>query len=186
MNKTHKTVIIFDWDDTLYPTTYVHHVGMTSNQILLLDSIIYKLFTTCLNYGQIYIITNASMDWIVHTISALPQTSNIINYLKIISARDDNIKAINNISYWKSMSFKKEYTTLLAIHKNLNIISIGDAYYEHNALVNLHDYKNNNILKTIKCKSNPSFEILCEELIILTKMLNTAIINKTHIDWIFK
>ena len=78
------TLIILDWDDTLFPTSWIskNNIEFLSNENkdLLYNKFFYKLdiklvnlFTKMNKCGKIIIITNALLNWIDMSISILPQ-----------------------------------------------------------------------------------------------------------------
>ena len=184
-NAGYKSVVIFDWDDTLYPTSATYKMQMTHQNLNTLDNLISELFMQCLKTSIVIIITNATKTWIEHTLNGLPKTKQISKYIKIISARDDWIAQTNNIFLWKIYSFKQEYSSLKENNANLNILSFGDAEYEYNALINLYDVSHKDILKSIKFKDKPNYNELCDELIVVNKIINKIIDINKHLDWHF-
>ena len=86
-----RTLIILDWDDTLFPTTWV-----TSNDINIknvtsinsktiidffskIDIELEHLLKTLLNCGHVAIITNAMLNWINISSGILPRTSKLLD-----------------------------------------------------------------------------------------------------------
>ncbi len=182
-----KSIVIFDWDDTLYPTSFMHQTGSLSyDNLSVLDDHISKLLTKCLQTADIvFIITNAAKAWIDVTMAELPKTKAISNRINIISARDRWVNSNIDMGVWKTHTFRQEYLILRTKYNKLNIISVGDAEYEYNALVNLHRKDNRDILKSIKFKGEPTFDELCEELVLTFKILDQAISINKHLDWNF-
>lgn len=184
------TLIIFDWDDTLFPTKWFIknkiNLELTSDKIKYgkyfeyLDSSICKLLNLCNKLGHVIIITNAMPEWIYTSVNILPKTKKIIKNLKIVSARK-NYQNMCNITEWKKMAFEKENNK-----KFINIISIGDAMYEYNALINLHDTKNNVLLKSVKFVSDPSNLILLDQIQVLGRSIDNICISPKHFDLNFK
>jgi hypothetical protein len=174
------TLIILDWDDTLFPTTWVNKYNIDiinkNNQILYqkffknLDEILEKLFRILIKCGNVMIITNALLNWIDISSKILPLTSNFIqnaNVIKIISARGEYSKNNFDPMEWKRLAFAKE---LQKLNKNINnIISIGDAEYEYNALIKLYSTDTNKfkLLKTVKFIRNPDINHLIDQIKIL-------------------
>lgn len=186
-----KALIIFDWDDTLFPTYWLLNQGIKLSNILdirkysvyfkELDSTIFKLLKTSLTIGKVIIITNANIEWISLSKKILPATSELIDlYIPIISARD-MYHQIYNIDEWKIRAFKNNiYANVQSAN---HIISIGDAKYEYDALVSLKKYaKKGTFLKTIKFVSNPTFDILLDQMEVLTKCMKEICSQKTHMD----
>lgn len=198
-----KTIIGIDFDNTLYPTSWTNKnmINLSSEEsvkeyklyFLELDKTIADFLTELLNYGQIYIITNASMKWIKTCLNVLPSTQKLImdNYIRIVSARDIYGQTSTSPTEWKIKTFRdiiqREINNLPSNNDCvtfLNIISIGDANYEYVALLKLDDYfKNTNpnmnyLLKSIKfIEDDPHFDIIISQLQVIKKNAKT-IINK--------
>ena len=187
------TLIILDWDDTLFPTTWINKnkIDIFNNKTLLyekffknLDIILYKLFKLLLKCGNVIIITNALLNWIDISSTLLPNINKLLNNnieltnlykIKIISARGEYSHINKDPEIWKKMAFKNE---LEKIYKNKyinNIISIGDAEYEYFALINLYDTNINTykLLKSIKFIRYPNITQIYKQI----DLLHAAIIN---------
>ena len=185
---TKKTLIIYDWDDTLFPTHW-----LTSNNLSItdlgnvykphaeqLDIALANLLQTSLKYGTVIIVTNASSDWIYLSKSVLKHTSQIIDkYIKIFSARElyDKRDIIMN---WKINTFQNNLNDYLRWTDN--VLSIGDALFEYNALVSLRNHTKKHNLKTIKLQDNPTFGILYDQLEVLNDSMNDICDKNSHLD----
>lgn len=169
------TLIILDWDDTLFPTAWImaHKLNINDenvkNKYMIyfsqLDVILHKLLTKMLKMSIVVIVTNAKMTWINYSIECVPNTKKLIkNKIKVISARDKFYDSHKNKIYaWKILTF----SYIVKYYKNLNtILSIGDAEYELVALLNLYKNRKNydTYYKSIKLISKPSFDILLQQL----------------------
>ena len=188
-----KTLIILDWDDTLFPTSWSirNNIDFTKKEVrdkyivffAKLDLLLYKLFINLLRYGQIYIVTNAMTKWIVSSSRILPFTQKLLKFrVNIMSARDLHQNSYPNDSFmWKKLVFED------IINNNVkanNIISIGDAEYEYKALINLHE-NDNRLLKAIKFVQNPSFDTVIDQLQVLKKSIKLIVANNDHMDLLF-
>ena len=88
MNNIYRTLIIFDWDDTLFPTTWLVQNNidladkdMQNKYIIMfsrLDNLLHRLLLAFSNKGQTVIVTNASIKWIDVALNMLPNTKQII------------------------------------------------------------------------------------------------------------
>ena len=147
------TLIILDYDNSIFPTTWTtNNIVDINNPIYKtrntdffseLDQILSKFLKNILKYGKVVIVTNAMATWISISLYVLPKTKKIINkYIEIISARDVYQKQYPGDGYtWKKLIFTELVMKYFTVeHKNQNIISVGDAEYEFLALLNL--YKN--------------------------------------------
>ena len=191
------TLIILDWDDTLFPTTWTINNGidlsnnLTKNDHQLmfaeLDNIIYDFLVKTIKLGKVIIITNASYNWIRLAMSVVPNTTMLIDkYIKIISARD-LYQDPSNMTLWKLWAFEKEVMKYFSGNKILhNIISIGDADYEFNALTSLYHWNKiipkYKYLKTIKFMTAPSYHSLIDQLNVLSLCITKIRNRKTHMD----
>lgn len=198
----HKTLIILDWDDTLFPTSWVlkNNIDVNDTTILndnghlfeKLDLILYKLLLNCLKCGKVVIVTNAMVKWVTISSKMLPKTKKLIDKnIDIISARDIYQKEMPKKQFvWKKLIFEQ----LVIEHfmdkqyKVENIISIGDADYEFQALIDLYeDFKmKKRILKAIKFLQGPDYESLIDQLQVLNKSIFKVCNSKNHMDLKFK
>lgn len=193
----YKTLIIFDLDDTLFPTTWYTNTNKTTNKlnqnVILnkLDYIIYYILLTFSKYGKVVIISNASLKWINNVLSKLPTTLKLIisKNIPLLSARDIYSESYpNDLLLWKKKIFKKIVDNYFKNSELQNIISIGDAEYEFEALINLYNnnsINNKRLLKTIRFDRYPNLDTLYEQLIILYNNVNYICLTKKHIDWLF-
>lgn len=202
-----KTIIGIDWDNTLFVTSWVNKNMINLNDsesvneyklyFIELDKTISNFLKELSNYGQIYIVTNASMKWIKACLNILPNTKKFImeNFIRIVSARDIYSKTTSSPTEWKVNTFRD------IIHKIsqdlpensdcktfLNIISIGDAHYEYVALLKLDDYfknsdkKINYLLKNIKFIEEPHFNIIIDQMQIVQKNAKSIIGKIGYLD----
>jgi hypothetical protein len=92
-------VIVFDWDDTLFPTTalkqYVEHTSLVayfrhrySQALKLLDLSLVTLFTDIKEDSEVIILSNATIVWLDYTLTFLPNFSKYIKStgVKVLSA----------------------------------------------------------------------------------------------------
>lgn len=197
------TLIILDWDDTLFPSSWVikNNINLfdSNNESKLryvrlfseLDKILYGLLKKFKKYGKVIIITNALLSWVSDCMSVLPKTSQLLHSLRIISARQLFQYHYPDMMEWKKNTFKhivnENINTNTNINGVMNIISIGDAEYEYKALIDLYTFKKNKkILKSIKFLRNPTLNILLDQLTVLYKAIDNICTDKKHIDWNFK
>lgn len=194
------TLQILDWDDTLFPTTWVsrnnidlrdkEHCEKYQNYFNFLDTELYELLKTMLNCGNVIIVTNALMNWIYISSSVLPKTSGLLKlnnqngHIKIISARG-NYQDLNvNPMHWKSLAFKEELNSNIHNKQIKNIISIGDAEYEYKALQDLYNEKEacDKYLKAVRFLRYPSREILMDQLKVMCEGIYKICKTQSHLD----
>lgn len=187
INKSNSLVIL-DWDDTLFPTTWVTNNYINLNDIEVrnryldffseLDDLLFKLLKKTTEISTVIIITNALPIWIKISSSVLPKTQYILKKIKIVSAKKNFQKLSSDATEWKKLAFKSE-----VIDKK-NIISVGDASYEYKALISLYNEKR--VLKSMKFLENPTHEILKEQIEILIDNIYEMVTYQKHLDLIFR
>ena len=152
-------IFIIDWDDTLFPTSWVNKNSINISEsskiqeykvyFLELDTTISMLLESLNQVGEIWIVTNASINWIKTCLLELEQTRKTIinNKIRIVSARDAYSLNSSSPTEWKILTFQDILEDIISkiinkIKPNtyINIISIGDAMYEYIALINLDNY----------------------------------------------
>lgn len=200
MNK-YKTLIILDWDDTLFPTSWIvkNNINLsdknTQHQYIVffsqLDTLLYNILLKLLKYGKVFIVTNAVVKWVVISSTILPNTQKLINNnIVILSAREAfQPKYRDQIHLWKKLMFKELIETNFDGYPFQNIISVGDADYEFNAttdLYNEHSVVKKRLLKTIRFKKDPSFEALIDQLEVLEKNIHNIVTSVKHYDLKFE
>jgi len=194
-----KTLIILDWDDTLFPTTWVnmnniklskHDLNENNIEIFKkLDTLIIKLLKKIYKKGEIIIITNALLVWINTCFKILPKTKLFFDKynIKIVSARENYRNQFRNPTKWKINSFNDVNSD-----KNINIISIGDSISEYKALIELYNNDIRSIDKYYKsvkfihfCRYC-DFSIINQQIIVLDSNLNEIINVKKNLDLEFR
>ena len=195
-------IIIFDWDDTLCPTTVITSsifnqitpimksisnlvIDHNKKELEILDKVNVQLLNSALSNSTVAIISNADDIWIKKTgEDFLPLTFSFIinNNIPIISARKFSLqKNIKDHHIWKDFTFHH----LLNEFNNNNIItilSIGDSILEQKALENFNKFlkvHNKSIYsKTIKYIDKPSIESLIKQNLVINRNIN-VIVNQS-------
>ena len=156
-----RTLIIFDFDDTLFCTKYLDTFSLSykdifSNKMTLgdinpnlikelnqLQNSVIDLFSNIKQNYDMAIISNAGMKWINNCLSYfLEELKEYIseNDIKIYSAKDMFEKLVKNKNIWKIKCFKKVISDLYKNdlkYNDLNVISIGDSNEEKKAVFSL-------------------------------------------------
>jgi len=188
----YNNIIIFDWDDTLFPTTYLTPKGIyieretTQEESLLfkdLELSVLKLILFAVNKGETYILTNSILKWVHYCIqNYYPKVKEVLDKVKIISSRElYEQKFPNNSKKWKLESYLN-IATLTKYNKKMltNIINISDSSSDITAVTKLSESFVNVILKTLKFKDAPNLQDLSKELKLVCKqfhLIYSGIIN---------
>jgi len=177
MSKHQETKIIFDWDDTLYPTTWI-----TSNSYLIenpsdasenikdyfkqLSNLILFVIRYAKRYGEVIIITNAQEIWIEKSCCLMPELLLFLKTIDVISSQDKWKHLTPLPEKWKEYEFLEIAKKFIKSNKSIiKIICIGDSDCEHDASKKAVSFINDNsydlaYLKNFVFKNQPTFEEL--------------------------
>lgn len=178
------TLFILDWDDTLFPTNWIskNNINLTLSSTRNgyieyfkdLDRSLSNYLDNICNFGKVIIVTNAMKDWVKISAIVIPKTYNILKKINIVSARDIFSSSSKNMMEWKKKAFhmiiEKEFNN----KQIMNVISMGDAEYEHQALVSLTqiDIDKVKYLKSFRLIREPSYDQLIEQINLMDKYIN--------------
>ncbi len=190
--KSHNSLIIFDWDDTLLPTSFLTKNGIYNENLILsnsdqekikkLEDIVFELLSKALDRGDVFIITNAGPGWVEYSAEKYyPKIMSLLKKIHIISARGAfESKFPNNARLWKIHAFleiKKELEDIVT-----NIICLGDSLIEMDAGKILAEKFSEAFIKTIKFREFPKPEELNKQLTLVLEqfqIIYTTIKNVT-------
>ena len=181
----YNSLIIFDWDDTLFPTSFLARNGYFENinsvekedkilkKLEKLEKSVIELINISLNKGEVYIITNAALGWVEYTANKFyPKFSKILDKITVISARGEWEGTFpDDIKIWKMQAFSnlRNYFDNKLV---TNIICLGDSMLEIEAGKFLANCFKEAFIKTVKFKENPKPEELNKQLILVIKQFN--------------
>jgi len=156
----HKTLIIFDWDDTILCSRYVEaHDEINSECGRGLANTAKQLLERAQQLGQTVIVTNGSEGWVERSAEYyLPNLLPVLQCMKVISARS-KWESSQPVSQWKVKAFT-ELQAQLSPQTVTNFISIGDSSFERDAARIIGTTFPNAIVKTVKLLETPSPEEL--------------------------
>ena len=174
---SHKTLIIFDWDDTLLCTSYLNPFSTGSNKIFSSKAInhlkkiegsVEKLLKAATQLGQTFIITNAEGGWVEYSAQMyMPKVYELFDKVKIISAREKYERMFpGNPNEWKNQAFlltgeDLEESTIT------NLVVMGDSKIEMDAGAVLAAKFSTAWIKTIKFKECPTPNELNNQLLLV-------------------
>ena len=183
-SQRHNNLIIFDWDDTLLPTSFLSSKNLidtenklnekTQLKISKLEELVKNLLELSLSKGDVYIITNAGEGWVEDSTKKFyPNIRDILDKIEIISARKDYEKKYpNETKLWKIRAFlnlKKRLNDYLIT----NIVCLGDSVFEMDAGKILASNFIHAVIKTIKFMESPKPEELNTQLNLVLKQFNS-------------
>ena len=173
--KKHNCIIIFDWDDTLLPTSFLTPGGTFFEEICLteseekkmaeLENLVLSLLTETTEKGNVYIITNAGKGWVEYSASRFyPKILPILEKIKIVSARGEYEKIYpGNSRQWKIEAFLMLQNTV-DMKLVTNLICLGDSLFEMEAGRILASKFTEAFIKTIKFREAPKLDELIKQL----------------------
>lgn len=191
INKSN-TIVICDWDDTLFPTSWINHERIDLTDIKSrykyaryfdhLDKYLYDTIKKIKKNADLMIVTNATLQWIDITLTVLPKTKKILKNVPIVSARE-SFQSQCNMQDWKKYTFRAELQKEGRTHYK-NIVSIGDANYEHHALVSLYNWDMipHKYLKSIKFKKSTNFIDLFDQVKLIGEHIPNIVDVQRHLD----
>ena len=173
--KQHNSLIIFDWDDTLLPTSFLTPGGVFNEDITLSESeqdkmlkieqSVLTLLNETVEKGNVYIITNAGKGWVEYSARRFyPSIVDILSKVKIISARGEYEKLYpGNSRQWKIQAFLN-LLNYVDVKLVTNIICVGDSLFEMEAGRILASKFTEAFIKTIKFREAPKLDELIKQL----------------------
>lgn len=120
------TMIVFDWDDTLFPYHWLTANGVSfesvsvpthvSEEMGRFSQLICQILMKAMAIGQVYIITNAQEGWVeaaasvfMPSVYSLLQDRSVDNHIRIVSARLQQEKTQpDSPETWKIDTFRNE------------------------------------------------------------------------------
>lgn len=198
-----QTVLIFDWDDTLMPSTWISRNRLTLDEECkvpqeVMDSL--SVVAACSKrtlevaekFGRVVIVTNAEEGWVELSCNKfMPSLRNHINRYKILSARTSyESEECPNPFMWKRRAFRDEIERHFILHypnASRNIVSIGDSTHERLALLEVCKRLQDNAMyevfpKSIKFLERPNVDDLQKEHEIIVGMFHSLIHHIGDLD----
>ena len=201
------TLIIFDYDDTILPTSFLTRHGLkldspppTGEYRKALDE--YSLHVNhtlreCKKRGHVIILTNAETGWIQLTVEKfMPLSASVLHEFQHISAR--SIFEPTGISAplaWKESAFRlvvEEYLGAMGelaqikpIKKQVNaqyqVISLGDSAHEREAVLKVcGEFKITS--KSLKFMERPDLDALVKQHLLIHECLHEIVSSKDNLD----
>ena len=172
--------IVLDWDDTLMCTSYYikRNKQLTSSereQYMKLGSIVTNFLTLCISKGDVYIITNSTVGWLLSTAEhVLRMNLDVFNDINIISTRE-MYESFPNISMdeWKLKAFEE----LNGVVRNSKcLVAIGDNNNDVKGAMKYKGVYDGLIVSTGKFVEKPrNVEELINEIKVMANMFDKLI-----------
>jgi len=199
-----QTIIIFDWDDTLCPSTTCMRThglsvlgappeGEVRAALEELTSEVRLLLAAARELAdQVVVVTNAEEGWVDLSCKAwLPGLQETIALCDVASARSTwEPQGVTSPAGWKARTFEDVIEKFYSRYQNQswkNIISIGDAPHEREALSRVSKWAPSRTGKRCRSKSvkfvlRPSIEQLTREIQMLRDSLKEIVWHDDDLD----
>lgn len=177
-----KSVIIFDWDDTLLASSFLAGKGcrldsdMQRCSDLLphlreLEASVTAVLELALSYGHVFIVTNAETGWVqLSAQKFIPGVLPILEKVNILSARS-TYEPMHPESplKWKYYAFQERIASVCPDHTmHKNVLSFGDSHVEREAVRAVTRGLPNSKTKSVKFAERPSMEQLRRQIELVT------------------
>ena len=192
----HNTIFIYDWDDTLFCTSYlfpsgihddkaIHNALQLIDKMNILQELVYNILYMSISKGKVYIVTNSSPGWVENCIRRFyPKLFSLLNNITIISARGKYSQLYpDDMHTWKILTFE-EIADEFYENFPTNIICMGDNDIEIEAAELLVHKFNDPVIKTVKFKEKPSFndlkktlKVICRDFMTIYSSIKSLTIN---------
>jgi len=195
------TIMIFDWDDTLLPSTWLTMHGMRlddechvpeelSKQLNELAEQVMKTLDSASSFGTVIIVTNAENGWIeLSGRKFMPTLSDYLDQknFRIVSARSTyEPQGIPSPFEWKNRAFAAEiemYYNGVPDCPKRNILSFGDSAHEREAIMNVTKaMKADHVTKSLKFVERPLIEQLRKEHELITGCMQQIVYHSVALD----
>lgn len=170
-----RTLTLYDWDDTFFPSTYLAEGGIRidldtqDHQILperllvelaQLEDIVMKILEEAMRCGVVKVITNAEEGWVeLSGNKFMPRLAKFLkdNDIKVVSARTTYESDFpDSPSCWKTAAFAAEVDESFPDSDYLNVLVLGDSLSEREAAHNLALRRPSSCVKSVKLVERPN------------------------------
>jgi len=199
-----ETVMIFDWDDTVLPSSWVQEQGLRLDGESPLSAVqkeelaaLAKLTTETLRMakrlGTVVLVTNAERGWIELSCQKfLPSLYPVLENVKQISARSEYERPdLPSPFEWKLRAFESEIGRLFPRQpgdepRRKNILSFGDGVHEREALIHATAQLHNCRTKSLKFVERPRIEQLRKQHALLARCVKRIVHHDGNLDLCLK
>lgn len=170
------TILIFDWDDTICPSTQIElqtRLPLFTEEALATDfsglaEKVARTLEIAKQHGTVVLVTNAEKGWIELSCQRyLPSLFQNLSNVKILSARSTyEAQGVKSPTEWKLLAFEneiKDFCGNCSLDGQKNVISFGDSMHEREALFRATATMENTARKSVKFIERPNVEQLTRQ-----------------------
>jgi len=196
-----ETIFIFDWDDTVLPSSWVQQQGLrfddesklTDAQRQVLSEVAVlaaETFRIAKENGTVVLVTNAERGWIELSCQKfLPTLCPALESIKLLSARTTyETPAMSSPLDWKLCAFESEIRrvfgsdVVLEPERRKNILSLGDSMNEREALLRACSSLPNCRSKSLKFVERPDISQICKQHTLITGCFDRIVHHDGNLD----
>jgi hypothetical protein len=196
-------LIVWEWDDTLCPTTWLCTEGLTLNGVTpskaqletlrAVDDQVASTMELAKTKGTNIIVTNAERGWVQLASKAwMPKLAAAIRGVRVLSARTEyESSSCQHPIAWKARAFGDVTKNHFAMHGDTvqTLISFGDSAAERQAalqvwpaLVSEKGSASPVYMKSVKLPERPTVATMNSSHTMLVSMLMTLVEHAGHLD----
>ncbi|CAK9085658.1 Hypothetical protein SCF082_LOCUS40563 [Durusdinium trenchii] len=183
-----ETLIIFDWDDTFMPFSWVIEEGLQVEGDEQLDELC-RLATRTLalasELGTVLLVTNAERGWVEQSCQRfMPHLYPALAKVQVLSARTQfETPLVSSPFEWKQRAFAFEIGRVFGdLSRRRNILSFGDSGHEREALIQATANMRNTRTKSMKFLDRPGVQELRKQHSIMVKCLSQIVHHDGNLD----
>jgi hypothetical protein len=173
-----ETCFIFDWDDTILPSTWVQGQGLRLAKEL----------------GTVVFVTNAERGWVELSCQKfMPSLCSAIQDIKVLSARTTYESPCNKSPLdWKLRAFEAEIARHYGVEslhdpaRRKNVLQLGDSVHEREALLRATAPLPNCRSKSLKFVERPDIAQLLKQHSLVTSCFNQIVGHDGNLDMLIK
>jgi hypothetical protein len=192
------TLMIWDWDDTLLPSTWINTKGMRLDddeppspeirrQLAAVAADIERTLRLALTLGTVVVVTNAETGWVdLSCRKFFPSLVSLVTTLRVISARSTYEQpGVFSPLDWKVKAFMEEINAFCPSKRDVvNVMSFGDSVHEREALIRSCDQlqMDSRRMKSVKFPERPEAMALQGTHSVLRKFLQSIVEHDGDLD----
>jgi hypothetical protein len=187
-----QTLIIFDWDDTLCPSSACMESEYTDDDLAYFMHDLTLAAAALLQRAKqlaakVVIVTNAGDGWVDSCCAAwMPELEATLKDVEICSARARwEPSGVSSPTGWKAKEFHNVINRFYSRYENQswkNILAVGDAPYEHEALMRVVEMAPHCRSKSVRFITTPSIDQLTHQLRALQETLQKVVTHDGDLD----
>lgn len=196
-----ETLIIFDWDDTVLPSSWVKNHGLRLDDGSRVEAwqrehlgqvarAAAQTLRAAKQLGTVVLITNAERGWIELSCNKfLPTLLPILEDIKLVSARTTyEGPEITSPVDWKVHAFKNEIDrfyareTSLGAQRRKNVLSLGDSIHEREALMRATAPMQDCRSKSVKFKEMPDVPEILKQHSLVASCFEQIVHHDANLD----